>query len=419
MDHRDFYASEEATEHYQQAQAHKAAGDLNGFGKHMHLAHKAMANFHDASYRRVAARKAQNVATHRMLRRHQQLERMHNSRAEEFKQSGHITEDHAFQLYLHGGAVPLNESIEKYEAQAAQREKEQDEIAKRDPRITKFHLHGGPVYHTVVNGRYLMHSSAEKLHGMIAKAEKQKPPKNPVPHKISEGWSAYHMAIQPKFSDNEDSLAWYKRAVYHDKAGNEEKKHSSLMHAYDALASHYEGLASNSTDRGNKTVYSHHADLLRRQAEDSMINADEAKAKKNAELAKTHNLNEGEQHESEDRHDIAWDAWGHARKKHDIAYGVVHGKDGDTAYHWHHTGGLHRITNGGYGYVPGTNHDDANIHRAIAENRFAVVVGKREGEIANRKFLRVWPSAEDSNWSKKSAHPSVGGLGMISAVNLR
>lgn len=114
--------------------------------------------------------------------------------------------------------------------------------------------------------------------------------------------------------------------------------------------------------------------------------------------------------------EAGWDAWNLARKSHShgIVYGVVHGKDGDTVYSWGLNGSLERIVNHGYATRLCHQEDDAKIAKAMSDDRFAVVLGAHWDK---SKLFRIYPELSDK-WSKKSAHPMIGGLGTISAAML-
>ncbi len=94
-------------------------------------------------------------------------------------------------------------------------------------------------------------------------------------------------------------------------------------------------------------------------------------------------------------------------------WGVVHHQAGDMVLTLGKGGIVERTMLAGWASRMTTAHERTMMAHAIRDDRFALVAGRSlEGNV-----YRIWPGLSD-NWSRKSADTSIGGLGMISAVNI-
>lgn len=120
---------------------------------------------------------------------------------------------------------------------------------------------------------------------------------------------------------------------------------------------------------------------------------------------------------NEEKVEAGYDAWDKARKdgRYKVVYGVLHESSGDVVFSWGPNGKLERVVNGGFGLAEASRGDDDRVARAMSQDRFSVVVPASGYD--KSKLLRVWPGPSET-WSKKSAHPDIGGLGMIGATLL-
>lgn len=114
--------------------------------------------------------------------------------------------------------------------------------------------------------------------------------------------------------------------------------------------------------------------------------------------------------------EAGYDAWDKTRQdaRYRVVYGVIHESSGDVVFSWAPGGKLERVVAGGYGLLDADRGDDDRIARAMSQDRFSVVVSNSYDK---SKLLRVWPAMSET-CSKKSAHPDIGGLGMIGATLL-
>lgn len=109
----------------------------------------------------------------------------------------------------------------------------------------------------------------------------------------------------------------------------------------------------------------------------------------------------------------AYDVW-HTQIRerfNERVFGVVLGKNGDSMFTLQVDGAVELITQAGWCARPLRASEYDVIEKAMKEDRFQIVAGRSvEGLL-----LRIYPGLKP-NWSKKSAHPCIGGLGMVSAV---
>ncbi|WP_273455814.1 hypothetical protein [Nevskia ramosa] len=93
-------------------------------------------------------------------------------------------------------------------------------------------------------------------------------------------------------------------------------------------------------------------------------------------------------------------------------WGVVHHKEGDMLLTLGKGAIIERVTMAGWASRLATRDERIMMAHAIRDDRFALVIGRS----LEQNVYRIWPGLTD-NWSRKSADISIGGLGMISAIN--